>query len=109
MFLALSRSLIPLLNHSYLNEFYICSEAELLKQIYVLVFQANTCLKRAGIIRPVFVKHDKMWERNWCYWLDNREILMLLAEQPRHWFYWLKNREILMLLTEKPRNTYAAG
>jgi hypothetical protein len=84
MFLVLPQCLIPLLNHSYLNEFYICSEGELLKQIYVLVFQANTCLKHADIIPPILVKHDKMWEKNWCYWLDSREMLMLLAEKPRN-------------------------
>lgn len=49
-FLVLIQSLIPLLNHSNLNEFYICSEAELLKQIHVLKFQANTYLKYADII-----------------------------------------------------------
>jgi hypothetical protein len=35
-------------------------------------------------MRPILVKHDKMWEKRWCYWLKNREILMLLAEQPKN-------------------------
>ena len=160
MFLVLPHNPIPLLNHSYINplntelnpichflallgthpilhisrirvnEFCICSEAELLKQVYVLVFQANTCLKHADIVRLISVKRDKMWEKLWCYWLDNREILMLLAEQPRntgatgwtiekYWWcwlnnreilgYWLNNREILVLLAEQPRNTDAPG
>jgi hypothetical protein len=82
MFLVLPQSLIPLLSHSYLNEFYIRSEAELLKQVYVYVFQANTCRKHADIL-PILVKHHKIWEKHGCYRLDTREMLMVLAEQLR--------------------------
>jgi hypothetical protein len=74
MFLVLPQSLIPLLNYTYINVFCIRSESELLKWVYVLVFQEITCLKHADIIRPILVKTLQ----------SVGETLVLLAEQLRN-------------------------
>jgi len=74
MFLILPQSLLPLLDHSYLNEY--CSEAELL-------------LKQVRIFVGVSSKHVSQMCRYFTTNLGKTrqnvgETLMLLAEQPRN-------------------------